>query len=503
MLVQLRALAKFLLSQAGRRTCAPKLFQFFGLPISLVQNYVESTECRETGDVEVVACAQQPAKQPICVLHAKKSERVNQSITTISLFYTLSFCTSQHSLVVRILLLYKIQSSIMSGKMDEPLFYDDDEDKKCPPNHPVSRSDPNEVGMKNEASLFYEEEKEEEKEEVKVGDPLDGHTENDSLARNEAPGTAHDLDTKERIEIEDPGTSGGGEDVVFHLRGPDESPGAEAVESQANPPNNPQRRSWFHATTRPGAQRVDGLGNRGHDDDSFTVTIGEDGEVAIEPSPPLTLSAQLINREEEQRRAIQDFLQNAAVADIVPEVAPDKSGRRGKLASFFLVLIVVGVVLAVTLPQDATPATPTTQAPTTTPIPQPLRELISSASSDGGVALATLSTPQNMALVWLAVHPNLETLSDKQIIQKYALATLYYSTNGDTWHSNKFWLSDSEECDGELVCTDTGAVSKLALNGNNLTGTIPPEIGLLTLLGEYVLVAISLSHFGCPFVSTS
>jgi hypothetical protein len=146
----------------------------------------------------------------------------------------------------------------MSGKKDEPLLYVDDEDKKCPPNHPVSQSDPNEVGMKNGASLFSGEEKEEEKEEVKAGDPPDGHTGNESLARNEAPGsTAHALDTKERINIEDPGTSGDGEDVVIsHLRGPDDNPGAEAVDSHAQPPNvtSQQRSRATLPPIRPGAQ---------------------------------------------------------------------------------------------------------------------------------------------------------------------------------------------------------------------------------------------------------
>jgi hypothetical protein len=33
--------------------------------------------------------------------------------------------------------------------------------------------------------MFYEEEKEEVKEEAKMGDPPDGHTENGSLAKNE------------------------------------------------------------------------------------------------------------------------------------------------------------------------------------------------------------------------------------------------------------------------------------------------------------------------------
>jgi hypothetical protein len=145
----------------------------------------------------------------------------------------------------------------MSGKKDEHLFYDDDadEDKKCPPNHTVSRAYPNEVGTKNDASLFYEEEKEEEKEEAKAGDPPDGHTGNESLARNEAWGTAHALDTKEQIDIEDPGKSGGNNGMISHLGGPDITLGAESVESHAQPPNNPRRRSPATVPPiRPGAQ---------------------------------------------------------------------------------------------------------------------------------------------------------------------------------------------------------------------------------------------------------
>jgi hypothetical protein len=352
----------------------------------------------------------------------------------------------------------------MSGKKDEPLFYDDrHEDKKCPPNHPVARSDPNEVGMKNDARLFYEEEKEE----VKVGDPPDGHTENESLARNEAWCTAHDLNTRERIDIEDPGASGDGED-------------------------------WIHATTRPGAQRVDGPGNNGLEDDSFTVIIGGDEDVTIEPSPP-TLSAQLVNTEEEINRAVQDFLQNAVVADVVPEVAPDNRGMWWKLAGAVMVVITIaiGVALGISLPKE------TTSAPTNSPPLSPvtfLRDLLSPISSDGGEALSTPSTPQNMALEGLAVNPNLANYTDQDTIQRYALATLYYCTTGDFWNKHGYWLSnDTEVCnkwyqnetagdDMAIDCTSDGAVSALELSGNSLEGTIPPEIGMLNdSLGKFTV----------------
>ena len=88
-------------------------------------------------------------------------------------------------------------------------------------------------------------------------------------------------------------------------------------------------------------------------------------------------------------------------------------------------------------------------------------------------------------------NTRLGTLSREQIIQRYALATLYYSTNGDSWSINDFWLEDGEECGkwatsfGPLGCKDIGAAFSLDLMLNNLNGIIPPEIGLMTSLSEF------------------
>jgi hypothetical protein len=227
---------------------------------------------------------------------------------------------------------------------------------------------------------------------------------------------------------------------------------------------------------------VDGFGNSGLEDDSFTITIGGDEEVTIEPSPP-TLSAQLVNTEEEENRAVQDFIQNAAVADAVPEVAPDNSSRRWKFAGAFLILIVVAIVLAVTLRPEKSNPVPTLS-------PGDLTKLLSSVSSDEREALSTISTPQSKAFKWMVTNnTNLGTFSKEIIIQRYALATLFYSTNGDSWSNNALWLDSGEECSGWGVsCTIAGAFSEVSLVSNNLEGTVPPEIGLLTSLGECVLM---------------
>jgi hypothetical protein len=129
---------------------------------------------------------------------------------------------------------------------------------------------------------------------------------------------------------------------------------------------------------------------------------------------------------------------------------------------------------------------------------------LSSVSSDGGEALRNSSTPQSMAFNWTVTNNALlRPDSDEQIIQRYALATLFYSTHGDNWTENENWLDDGSECgrwetssyysdDGDggvpLVCTAANEVSELDLGYNNLQGRLPPEIGLLSKLGEYNVI---------------
>lgn len=73
---------------------------------------------------------------------------------------------------------------------------------------------------------------------------------------------------------------------------------------------------------------------------------------------------------------------------------------------------------------------------------QDLVDLLSLMSFDNGAALQEPSTPQNNALLWLSNNINLDTYSDEKRIQRYALATFFYSTNGDNWKRNTGWITD-------------------------------------------------------------
>jgi hypothetical protein len=205
---------------------------------------------------------------------------------------------------------------------DEGLSYDEEEDRKCPPQD-VSRSGPNEVGLKKDENEFDEEEKVE----ITKADPPDGHIPESSFfkwwAGNEAPGTAHDLDTKDLIDVDDAGTSSGDKHMISHLRGPDVSPGAEPVGSQARPPNMTSQRRSSARAIRPGAERVYGVSNRELEEGEDRMTV-----VSLEESIlPISAEAELVNTEEEEKRrreeimqAIQNDRQRAIVGEVVPKL---------------------------------------------------------------------------------------------------------------------------------------------------------------------------------------
>ncbi len=70
--------------------------------------------------------------------------------------------------------------------------------------------------------------------------------------------------------------------------------------------------------------------------------------------------------------------------------------------------------------------------------------------------------------------------------ERAALIALYLATGGDSWTNNSGWRKESDpdefsdpgtECWWRCVSVRGGHVEALLLNGNNLTGSLPPEIG--------------------------
>jgi hypothetical protein len=98
------------------------------------------------------------------------------------------------------------------------------------------------------------------------------------------------------------------------------------------------------------------------------------------------------------------------------------------------------------------------------------------------------NSPQSYAFQWLMQDPRLAKYKVDQILQRLALATLYYSANGEHWEADDdTWLSFEDECswysdalDG-FLCNE-GQYKVLSMNQLPMNGTLPDEVWLLSSL---------------------
>jgi hypothetical protein len=89
------------------------------------------------------------------------------------------------------------------------------------------------------------------------------------------------------------------------------------------------------------------------------------------------------------------------------------------------------------------------------------------------------ATPQERAMSWLLFEDERDISTE--VGQRWALASLYFTWQGENWVSAENWLSSNEVCDWEHITCDrqTGLIGEIDLQSNNLVGTIPPEIAML------------------------
>ncbi len=85
---------------------------------------------------------------------------------------------------------------------------------------------------------------------------------------------------------------------------------------------------------------------------------------------------------------------------------------------------------------------------------------------------------------WLGtIHDTRVADCGERNIDRDVLVALYNATYGSNWINNTNWLSDMPLGSWHGVYTDrNGRVVRLSLHSNNLTGTLPPELGQLTQL---------------------
>jgi hypothetical protein len=147
-----------------------------------------------------------------------------------------------------------------------------------------------------------------------------------------------------------------------------------------------------------------------------------------------------------------------------------------------------------TSPTTSWPTTTTSSYPSHQPTISPtyasrltrLQELLIGISLDEGMALFIDDSPQNQAMLWLA-ETDWEGVPLDRVVQRFAMVCLFSSTDVWTWRNHSRWLTDANECSWfGCRCTEEGLVSELLLQENNLQGTVPSEVWLLTNLSKFI-----------------
>jgi hypothetical protein len=268
--------------------------------------------------------------------------------------------------------------------------------------------------------------------------------------------------------------------------GSDIVPSAALVQQEER--NERTTRDASNEVTYPGAVRISGPGTDSSDlERQGTIMIGSDRNIVA-------------NTPEESNENNEEGLIHAQVVDDVALVKaqPDPWWRRNQwwLAGSAAVVL-GGIILAVVLTtvelspsQEALP----TMAPTTVNqgIEANTKQLILSKFAGTEDALSDQASPQSRALQWVTdrrIENEADYSTDARVLQQYSLATLYYSTNGESaWNKSDGWLNTTSECEWYGVeCSqeeggseDSGMVVGLNLMDNGLDGTLPSDLALLS-----------------------
>lgn len=235
---------------------------------------------------------------------------------------------------------------------------------------------------------------------------------------------------------------------------------------------------------------------------------GGNGNQAASPNDGL-VEARLVS---EDRDPEQADLEEAS--PLHPEdMAKDSKSYRSRYIGFALAVAAVCAAitaLAIHHDKDKTKSMqikdhhPATQAPTS--VADRLSSLLPSvtldAIEDRGLA-GDEDSPQRLAYQWMLDDPFFLDYPEDRLIQRFALACLFFSTGGFDWSDNEHWLSYSHhECtwhnsfNSDCRCENdyqqpkhwpcdsltNQTYQKLQLIANDLVGTLPPELFLMTSL---------------------
>ena len=233
--------------------------------------------------------------------------------------------------------------------------------------------------------------------------------------------------------------------------------------------------------------------------DMFNPIDFMDNDEEVRQSKNDDEAAKYVDNDEEVRQSKDDDEAAKLVAAEKESKAKKTKNTALIIGAIFVVAAIavgVGVGVGVGVSSSSSNSVPDpTAAPTLPPTPAPalverdsMISLIQSRSAS--TTFTNSSSPQSQSLDWILSDPfSSDGLSDDRLVQRFALATLYYSMDGDNWDRGG-WLESKNECawnDNDFICSQESAVEGLRLFDDSLSGRIPIELGLLTQLTFFSL----------------
>ena len=156
----------------------------------------------------------------------------------------------------------------------------------------------------------------------------------------------------------------------------------------------------------------------------------------------------------------------------------------GGVFSLLTLIVVISVLIAIRPTAGSSEGSP---SPAPTYSNDEIFTLISTSSPTNDSVLLSTGTPQGRALQWIEGSENTNNRSDpKRILQRFAMATLFFATMGEKWAQKQGWLSFEDECtwfsSADTPCDEDGNLIHLILRSNELVGELPEDLGLLSSL---------------------
>jgi hypothetical protein len=101
-------------------------------------------------------------------------------------------------------------------------------------------------------------------------------------------------------------------------------------------------------------------------------------------------------------------------------------------------------------------------------------------------------TCQNWSREWLRTGKDVMEFQVERIRQRFSMALMYCEFNGDNWLEGELWVSDLHECDwytmvGVDPCGRREQYQIIRNYGQQMRGTLPPEISMISTLWEITL----------------